>query len=171
MSCWQLCCTSNYLLTYSYCKDGTIVCLTDSWPYILMSLWEGMGVKPSLTSKLLFPVAGDLAALGLYGLLAVDSCACSFPGARSTVPFIGHTHAPLPIPTVRLALLLPWTTKQTPLATLKETSTVHCKGTPNTGARIRTGQVYGCEWFVYHQKFIYQYSSCAAMQQIQQLRI
>lgn len=131
----HFCCTSNYLLTYSSCKDGTIVCLTDRWPCISMSLWERMGLKQrglssetcgeseqvSLTSKLLLPVTGDLAALGLHGLLAVDSCARSFPGAGSTVPFIGHTHAPLPVPTVWLALLLPWTTKQTPLATLKGT--------------------------------------------------
>lgn len=87
----------------------------------LSSKTSGESEQSSLTSKLLFPVAGDLAALGLDGLLAVDSCACSFSGAGSTVPFIGHTHAPLPLPTVRLALLLPWTTKQTPLATFKGT--------------------------------------------------
>lgn len=61
---------------------------------------SGKSEQSSLTSKLLLPVAGDLAALGLDGLLAVGSCACSFPGAESTVPFVGYTHAPLPLPTV-----------------------------------------------------------------------
>lgn len=59
-----------------------------------------------LTSELLLPVAGDLTALGLDGLLAVGAGACSLPGAESAVPFVGYTHTPLPIPTVRLALLL-----------------------------------------------------------------
>lgn len=75
---------------------------------------SGKSEQSSLTSKLLLPVAGDLAALGLDGLLAVGSCACSFPGAESTVPFVGYTHAPLPLPTVRLALLLSCRTKRTP---------------------------------------------------------
>lgn len=54
----------------------------------------------SLTSKLLLPVAGDLAALGLDGLLAVGASACSLPGAEPTVAFVGYTHTPLPLPTV-----------------------------------------------------------------------
>lgn len=53
-----------------------------------------------ITSKLLFPVARDLAALGLDGLLAVSAGARSLPGAKSTVPFVGYAHTPLPIPTV-----------------------------------------------------------------------
>lgn len=68
---------------------------------------------PNLTSKLLLPVAGDLAALGLDGLLAVSSCACSFPGAKSTVSFVGHAHTPLPLPAVRLAFLFCCWTKCT----------------------------------------------------------
>jgi len=59
-------------------------------------------------SKLLLPVAGDLAALGLDGLFAVGSCAGALPGAQSTVALIGHTHAPLPLSTVRSALLFSW---------------------------------------------------------------
>ena len=59
-----------------------------------------------LTSKLLLPVAGDLAALGLDGLLAVRAGARSLPGAESAVALVGHAHAPLPVPAVRLALLL-----------------------------------------------------------------
>lgn len=53
-----------------------------------------------LTSKLLLPIARDLAALGLNGLLAVTAGACALPGAESTVSFVGYTHAPLPLPTV-----------------------------------------------------------------------
>lgn len=59
------------------------------------------------TSKLLLPVTGDLAALGLDGLLAVGASACAFPGAQAAVTLIGHAHTPLPLPTVRLTLLLP----------------------------------------------------------------
>lgn len=54
----------------------------------------------SLASKLLLPVAGDLAALGLDGLLAVGPGARPLPGAESTVPFVGYTDAPLPLSTV-----------------------------------------------------------------------
>ncbi len=67
--------------------------------------------QSSLTSKLLLPVTGDLAALGLDGLLAVGAGARSLPGAESTVAFIGYAHAPLPLAAVRLALLLSCKTK------------------------------------------------------------
>lgn len=53
-----------------------------------------------VTSKLLLPVAGDLAPLGLDGLLAVGTGASSLPGAESTVALIGHADAPLPFATV-----------------------------------------------------------------------
>lgn len=59
-----------------------------------------------LTSELLLPVAGDLASLGLDGLLAVGAGASSLPGAESAVPFVGYTDAPLPLAAVRLTLLL-----------------------------------------------------------------
>lgn len=65
-----------------------------------------------ITSKLLLPVAWDLAALGLDGLLAVGSRARPFPGSQSAVALVGHAHAPLPLPAVRLALLLPCLSKR-----------------------------------------------------------
>lgn len=84
-----------------------------SFTKILVSTHWSLGLC-SLTSKLLLPVAGDLAALGLDGLLAVSARARSLPGAESTVSFVGYAHAPLPLPTVRLALLLSCRTKHTP---------------------------------------------------------
>lgn len=71
--------------------------------------------QSSLTSKPLLPVARDLAALGLDGLLAVDAGACSLPGAETTVAFVGYTHTPLPFPAVRLALLLSCWAKHKPV--------------------------------------------------------
>lgn len=65
----------------------------------------------SLTSEPLLPVAGDLAALGLDGLLAVGSGASSLPGPESAVPFVGYTNTPLPLATVWLPLLLSCVTK------------------------------------------------------------
>jgi len=71
-----------------------------------IALPPSLEVVLAFSSKLLLPVAGDLAALGLDGLLAVGAGACSLPGAESTVPFVRYAHTPLPLPTVRLALLL-----------------------------------------------------------------
>jgi len=65
-----------------------------------IALPPSLEVVLAFPSKLLLPVAGDLAALGLDGLLAVGAGACSLPGAESTVPLIGDTHTPLPVPTV-----------------------------------------------------------------------
>lgn len=98
---------------------GTIVCLNERRVYINgRDGSQQKGIKgisaSSLTSKLLLPVAGDLAALGLDGLLAVGPCARSFPGAESTVPFVGYADTPLPLPAVRLALLLSCRVKHTP---------------------------------------------------------
>lgn len=70
----------------------------------MLSIHQGLNCH--LTSELLLPVAGDLAALCFYGLLAVGAGASSLPGAKPTVAFVGHTHAPLPVPAVRLALFL-----------------------------------------------------------------
>lgn len=50
-----------------------------------------------LTSELLLPVAGDLAALGLDGLLAVGARARPLAGAQAAVALVGHAHAPLPV--------------------------------------------------------------------------
>lgn len=61
-----------------------------------------------LTSKLFLPVAGNLAALGLDGLLAVGSRARPFPGAEAAVAFVGHTDAPLPVPAGGDSGLLSW---------------------------------------------------------------
>jgi len=60
----------------------------------------------TLASKLFLPVAGDLAALRLDGLLAVIAGPCSFAGPWTAVAFVGDTHTPLPVSAVRLALLL-----------------------------------------------------------------
>lgn len=78
---------------------GAIVCLEDK-----------AGGEPlrGLTSKLLLPVAGDLAALGLDGLLAVGSRARPFPGAEAAVAFVGHADAPLPVPAGGDSGLLSW---------------------------------------------------------------
>lgn len=59
-----------------------------------------------LTSKLLFPVAGDFAALGFDGLFAVGAGACALSGAQAAVTLISHTHAPLPLTTVWFTLFL-----------------------------------------------------------------
>lgn len=59
-----------------------------------------------LTSELLLPVAGDLAALRLDGLLAVGAGAGALAGAQAAVALVGHADAPLPLAAVRLALLL-----------------------------------------------------------------
>ena len=59
-----------------------------------------------LTSKLLLPVAGDLAALGLDGLLALGPAARPLAGPQAAVALVGHAHAPLPLTAVRPALLL-----------------------------------------------------------------
>lgn len=61
-----------------------------------------------LTSKLLFPVAGDLTSLGLHGLLTLGSGPGALPGAQATVPAGGHAHAPLPFSTVRLLHFFFW---------------------------------------------------------------
>lgn len=68
--------------------------------YKLLLLLQQSSICTFITSKLLFPVAGDLAALGLDGLLAVSAGACSLPGAEPAVPFVGYAHTPLPLPTV-----------------------------------------------------------------------
>lgn len=60
-----------------------------------------------LTSELLLPVAGDLAALCLDGLLALGARAGSLTGAQAAVALVGHANAPLPLTAVGLALLLP----------------------------------------------------------------
>lgn len=120
-------------LTHSHCRDGTIVCVNDR--RVSINGRDGSQQKDikeilpsSLTSKLLLPVAGDLAALGLDGLLAVSPCARSFPGAESTVPFVGYADAPLPFPAVRLALLLSCRVKQTPA--LCKLTFSSCPGVP-----------------------------------------
>ena len=59
-----------------------------------------------LTSKLLFPVAGDLTSLGLHGLFTLSSGTGALAGAQPTVPTGGYTHTPLPFSTVRLLHLL-----------------------------------------------------------------
>ncbi len=59
-----------------------------------------------LTSKLLFPVAGDFAALGFDGLFTVGAGACALSGAQAAVTLVSHTHAPLPLATVRFTLFL-----------------------------------------------------------------
>ena len=64
------------------------------------------GGRVGLTSKLLFPVAGDLTPLGLHGLFTLGSRAGALAGAQPTVPAGGHTHTPLPLSTVRLLHLL-----------------------------------------------------------------
>lgn len=61
-----------------------------------------------LTSKLLFPVAGDLTSLGLHGLLTLGSGPGALPGAQATVPTGGHAHTPLPLPTVGLLHFFFW---------------------------------------------------------------
>lgn len=53
-----------------------------------------------LTSKLLLPVARDLASLRLHGLLAFGARASALAGAQAAVAAGGDTHAPLPFSTV-----------------------------------------------------------------------
>lgn len=60
-----------------------------------------------LTSELLLPVAGDLAALCLDGLLALGARAGSLAGAQAAVALVGNADAPLPLTAVRLAFFLP----------------------------------------------------------------
>lgn len=61
-----------------------------------------------LTSKLLFPVAGDLTSLGLHGLLAFSSSPGALAGTQPTVSAGGYTHTPLPFSAVRLLHFLFW---------------------------------------------------------------
>lgn len=54
-----------------------------------VTLSPGLEVILAFTSKLLLPVTGDLAALGLDGLLAVGASACALPGAQAAVTLVG----------------------------------------------------------------------------------